>query len=695
MNLYSIPPLIVSLIILLWGIFVWSKNKNSEVHKSFLFLSISSSWWQFFWFILFNIKDENLGYIISKIGYSGIIFIPITYFHFVTSFLKKKLTTLILTQYIIGFVLVVLLWFTQYFVKGCYKYFFGFYPKVGIIHSFHLLQLFLIAAVGYYFLLKSLIEEKKDSARYHHIKYILLAAIIYILAATDYLVNYGIEFYPLGLLPETITFLLFGFAIIKYHLMDINIVIKKSTLFAWRVLLPILLFALFVSIGQQVFIKYLPMWLWRVCVVGCGIFLLYYLYNKTIQILKLKDEELEKEKYTYREKLRTYVEDITRAESFEEAATYIVRKVSLIGRIDFCAIARLKQVFEEDKQKNYYEIVKIANRTKRDLRHLKGLKISEEFPLVQHLKQTKKYVEKGYLKFFLETKGYDKWYYLSIIKDMDVLNAEVVFPAFLNQQLYGFLILGNKLDGSPYYKPDLELFEMLTAQAASFIAEVVEREEKIRLFLASWQTSLKALDAKDHYTYGHTQRVKEYCRMLAKHERVISEVSRVKEGLWGLEVAAELHDIGKLGIPDNILNKPTKLSQEEYEKIKSHPIEGKKILEPLKNWLKENIISGVVQHHENYDGSGYPFGLRGKEIHIYARIIRIADSVDAMLSKHLYRESLSEKQVVDELLKYKGIYYDPHLVDAFLEVYQQEFSKEYIRENSVIRVNLLPQSISS
>jgi HD-GYP domain-containing protein (c-di-GMP phosphodiesterase class II) len=695
MNLYSIPPLIVSLIILLWGIFVWSKNKNSEVHKSFLFLSISSSWWQFSWFILFNIKDENLGYIISKIGYSGIIFIPITYFHFVTSFLKKKLTTLILTQYIIGFVLVALLWFTPYFVKGCYKYFFGFYPKVGIIHSFHLLQLFLIAAVGYYFLLKSLIEEKKDSVRYHHIKYILLAAIIYILAATDYVVNYGIEFYPLGLLPETITFLLFGYAIIKYHLMDINIVIKKSTLFAWRVLFPVLLFVLFISFGQPVFIKYLPLWLWWLTVAIFGCIMAYYLYNKTIQILKLKDEELEKEKYTYREKLRTYVKDITRAESFEEAATYIVRKVSLIGRIAFCAIARLKQVFEEDKQKNYYEIVKVANRTKRDLRHLKGLKISEEFPLVQYLKQTKKYVEKGYLKFFLETKGYDKWYYLSIIKDMDVLNAEVVFPAFLNQQLYGFLILGNKLDGSPYYKPDLELFEMLTAQAASFIAEVVEREEKIRLFLASWQTSLKALDAKDHYTYGHTQRVKEYCRMLAKHQRVISEVSRMKEGLWGLEVAAELHDIGKLGIPDNILNKPTKLSQEEYEKIKSHPIEGKKILEPLKNWLKENIISGVVQHHENYNGSGYPFGLRGKEIHIYARIIRIVDSVDAMLSKHLYREPLSEKQVVDELLKYKGIYYDPHLVDAFLEVYQQEFSKEYIRENSVIRVNLLQQSISS
>jgi len=288
---------------------------------------------------------------------------------------------------------------------------------------------------------------------------------------------------------------------------------------------------------------------------------------------------------------------------------------------------------------------------------------------VQHLKQTKKYVEKGYLKFLLETKGYDKWYYLSVIKDMDVLNAEVVFPAFLNQQLYGFLILGNKLDGSPYYKPDLELFEMLTGHAASFIAEVVEREEKIRLFLASWQTSLKALDAKDHYTYGHTQRVKEYCRMLAKHEKVISEINRVKEGLWGLEVAAELHDIGKLGIPDNILNKPTKLSQEEYEKIKSHPIEGKKILEPLKNWLKENIISGVVQHHENYDGSGYPSGLRGKEIHIYARIIRIADSVDAIATKRPYRDPLTKQYIIEELLRYKGIYYDPHLVDAFLEVY--------------------------
>jgi HD-GYP domain-containing protein (c-di-GMP phosphodiesterase class II) len=641
---------------------------------------------------MYSSKNANTALIFARIGFLGIAFIPILSYHFISVFLNHKNQKFLLFIYIMT-ILLLPLSFTNYIYNGVKMRFFGYYPTAGVIYPIFLVSFIILFLKGILLLYKYYKKEKRNE----QIKYVMLGFFIGMCGVVDYLAKFKpfYNIYPLGYICTIGFYSIISYAIIKYHLMDINIVIKKSTLFAWRVLFPVLLFVLFISFGQPVFIKYLPLWLWWLTVAIFGCIMAYYLYNKTIQILKLKDEELEKEKYTYREKLRTYVKDITRAESFEEAATYIVRKVSLIGRIAFCAIARLKQVFEEDKQKNYYEIVKVANRTKRDLRHLKGLKISEEFPLVQYLKQTKKYVEKGYLKFFLETKGYDKWYYLSIIKDMDVLNAEVVFPAFLNQQLYGFLILGNKLDGSPYYKPDLELFEMLTAQAASFIAEVVEREEKIRLFLASWQTSLKALDAKDHYTYGHTQRVKEYCRMLAKHQRVISEVSRMKEGLWGLEVAAELHDIGKLGIPDNILNKPTKLSQEEYEKIKSHPIEGKKILEPLKNWLKENIISGVVQHHENYNGSGYPFGLRGKEIHIYARIIRIVDSVDAMLSKHLYREPLSEKQVVDELLKYKGIYYDPHLVDAFLEIYQQEFSKEYIRENSVIRVNLLPQSISS
>jgi len=538
---------------------------------------------------------------------------------------------------------------------------------------------------------------KANSIKKLQIKYFLLSTAVLATGGVFYfLLVFRAIFLPIDNLFTISSTGLFVYTCIKYHLMDINIVIKKSTLFAYKVLFPAFLFVFFVSFGQPVFVRYLPSWMWWLAVVLGSGFMIYHIYTKTQYILKLKDEELEKEKYSYREKLKSYTKDITRARSFEEAATYIVRKISSTGRIDFCAIARLKQAFEEDKQKNYYEITKIANRTNKDLRHLKNLKIPEEFPLVQYIKQTKSYVEKGYLKFLLESKGYDKWYYLSIIKDMDVLNAEVVFPAFLNQQLYGLLLLGNKIDKTPYYKADLELFEMLTAQAASFIAEVVEREEKIRLFLASWQTSLKALDAKDHYTYGHTQRVKEYCKMLAKHEKVIAEISKIKEGLWGLEVAAELHDIGKLSVPDNVLNKPAKLTEEEFEKIRSHPIEGKKILEPLKSWLKENIISGVVQHHENYDGSGYPFGLKSKEIHIYARIIRIADSVDAMATKRPYREALDKQYVIDELLKYKGIYYDPHLTDAFLEVYTKEVEKFEFKttkeESSFINLIAFPES---
>jgi HD-GYP domain-containing protein (c-di-GMP phosphodiesterase class II) len=644
---------------------------------------------------MYSSKNANTALIFARIGFLGIAFIPILSYHFISVFLNHKNQKFLFFIYIVT-ILLLPLSFTNYIYNGVKMRFFGYYPTAGVIYPIFLASFIILFLKGILLFYKYYKKEKRNE----QIKYVMLGFFIGMCGVVDYLAKFKpfYNIYPLGYICAIGFYSIISYAIIKYHLMDINIVIKKSTLFAWRVLFPVLLFVLFISFGQPVFIKYLPLWLWWLTVAIFGCIMAYYLHNKTIQILKLKDEELEKEKYTYREKLRAYTQDITRSKSFEEAATYIVRKVSLIGRIDFCAIARLKQVFEEDKQKNYYEIVKVANRTKRDLRHLKGLKIPEEFPLVQHLKQTKSYVEKGYLKFLLETKGYDKWYYLSIIKDMDVLNAEVVFPAFLNQQLYGFLILGNKLDGSPYYKPDLELFEMLTAQAASFIAEVVEREEKIRLFLASWQTSLKALDAKDHYTYGHTQRIKEYCRMLAKHERVISEISRVKEGLWGLEVAAELHDIGKLGIPDNILNKPTKLSKEEYEKIKSHPIEGKKILEPLKSWLKENIISGVVQHHENYNGSGYPFGLRGKEIHIYARIIRIADSVDAMSTKRPYRDPLTKQYIIEELLRYKGIYYDPHLTDAFLEVYTEEAEKLEFeteeKESSFIKLITFPQKIA-
>ncbi len=666
MNFYSILPLLTSLIVIFCGIFVLSQNKNSLNTKLFFLFSLTGFWWQFSWFILFNLKDENLGYLVAKIGYSGIIFIPITYLHFVTSIIKFRNKLIIILSYIFAFLLLLSIWTTKYFVSGLYSYFWGFYPKVGILHLLHILQTSICALIVIY-LLKKESKIEKNSLKYNQIKYLLLAAISYCFCATDYIVNYGIEFYPFGFIFEILSYIVFGYATIKYRLMDISIAIKKTSMLALSIGLPVGIYFLIINLLQPRLIKILGNY-WWVSISFSSFLVAFFIYKRIRYILKLKDEELEKEKYHYRSTLRKYAEDITKGKTFDEVATYIVRRITSIGKINFCALARLKQEIQNEKTKNYYEIVKVADRTAKHLRYLEKTRIEEEIPIIQHMKNTKNYVEKEYLKYLINTgKNINKWYYIQVIKDLETFHSELAIPAFNENDLYGFLFLGNKLNNSYYTKEDIELFKVLAMQTTKSIIEVIQREEKIRLILASCSATLAALDGKDHYTRGHTERVKEYCKSLAKNKEISNELNRIKEGVWGLELAAELHDIGKISIPDNILNKPENLTYEEYEKIRNHPKEAIKILEPLKIWLKENIINGIIQHHENYDGSGYPFGLKAKEIHIYARIIRVADAVDAMLTERPYRKPLSYDQIKEELLKYRGTWFDTTITDVFLK----------------------------
>lgn len=164
---------------------------------------------------------------------------------------------------------------------------------------------------------------------------------------------------------------------------------------------------------------------------------------------------------------------------------------------------------------------------------------------------------------------------------------------------------------------------------------------------------VSALDAKDPYTAGHSQRVSDMALTLsALLELPQAEVERI-------HIAAHLHDIGKIGVPDAVLNKPDRLSGEEWEAMKKHPGIGAEILSKSRhlNELKEIVL----YHHERYDGKGYPDGLKGKEIPVGARIIAICDSIDAMTSDRGYRGAYSLDHCYEEIKKNLGLMYDPDI----------------------------------
>ncbi len=178
----------------------------------------------------------------------------------------------------------------------------------------------------------------------------------------------------------------------------------------------------------------------------------------------------------------------------------------------------------------------------------------------------------------------------------------------------------------------------------------------------SLETFARAIDAKDQDTNGHSFRVAEYSREIARRMDMREEE---QEQIYYM---AMLHDIGKIGIPDSILKKPGKLTDEEMEIIRNHPSIGGDILKDFT--AIEGISEGARYHHERYDGKGYNEGLKGEEIPLFARIICIADCYDTMSSKRVYKENQDEKYILNEFKECSGEQFDPHIVPYMVEMIQ-------------------------
>ena len=195
-----------------------------------------------------------------------------------------------------------------------------------------------------------------------------------------------------------------------------------------------------------------------------------------------------------------------------------------------------------------------------------------------------------------------------------------------------------------------------------------EANEKLEeAYMSTIETLRYTVEAKDTYTKGHSDRVSQYSVLIGKH------LGLSDKELHDLELGGLFHDIGKIGIPDGILRKESKLTDDEYSEIKNHPSIGVHILSSAT--IFKDIIPIVKHHHEKYDGNGYPGKLKGEEIPYLARIAAIADTFDAMTSKRSYRDSLPLETVIDEFKRCKGTQFDPKLDDVFLDILENHYDE--------------------
>lgn len=253
------------------------------------------------------------------------------------------------------------------------------------------------------------------------------------------------------------------------------------------------------------------------------------------------------------------------------------------------------------------------------------------------------------------------------------IESLLAIPLVSKSKTKGVLLLGN-VQGGRFVRDDAFVIEKIASQMAVALDNAGLFEDMRNLFISTVTSLANAIDAKSPWTKGHSERVMSLSADLAKEMGLDEEIiERVRLG--GL-----LHDIGKIGIIEELLEKPTKLSEDEFPPMRLHPEKGVAILTPI--YQLRDVLPGILYHHERYDGSGYPKGLKGDAIPLEAKIIGVADSFDAMVSERPYKKGHSTSQALSELRQKSGSQFDPEVVTHFCNYMKKKASQGPISTSS-------------
>lgn len=251
----------------------------------------------------------------------------------------------------------------------------------------------------------------------------------------------------------------------------------------------------------------------------------------------------------------------------------------------------------------------------------------------------------------------------------------VIHPVASDGRVIGLLIAGEKQGSDPSVSNvDIKLIGAVATHMGIFLENAALYDDLNAMFLGTLEALTASIDAKDRYTCGHSQRVALLTQQLAR------EVGLGDQIVKRMHIAGLVHDVGKIGVPERVLLKPGKLTDEEFGWIRKHPEMGYRILRDIPQ-LKD-LLPGVLYHHERWDGRGYPKGLRGEDIPYVARLIGLADSFDAMSSTRTYRSAMAREQVLEEIIRCAGSQFDPELAPIFVRLDFSEYDRLVIEHKA-------------
>jgi putative nucleotidyltransferase with HDIG domain len=517
-----------------------------------------------------------------------------------------------------------------------------------------------VAGPGYFLMLFSLVELVRESLATTHeternrLRYLVVGLSIIVLAS---LVNFTeLGKYPIDIAANGVTAIIIAYAILRHQLLDIRVVLRIGLLYS--IMTTVLGTFYYLVISLLINLSYYVL---EGDVYSSGdIFLI------SVAVALMTGVVLT----PVRNQAQTWIDRIFYREKYNAGLMLQRLSETTASLLDLTKITNL--ILDEVVQtlhikhgaiyiKLYqYDDYRVMAQYGDNHNSYPGF--MEDHPIVQWLSKTNQVLTKDNLEInptFKSMWGLER-------EDLEEFGAELFIPLNVKGKLVGFLTVGPKLSSQSYSQDDKLILSTLANQTAVAVENALLYEELEDTFEQTVISLANAIDIRDTYTSDHSQHIAELAADTAKLLKCTAK--EINDVYWG----GLLHDIGKIGIPDDILNKPSGLSESDWVIIYQHTIIGAKIISPIKKLAQ---VAPIIEYsHENYDGSGYPHGAKSDEIPIGARVIRVVDSFSAMIDERPYKQARTAAEAIDEIKNNSGKIFDPQVVDAFLKVVELDGS---------------------
>ncbi len=670
---------VTALISLSLGLFVYVKNQQGEINRAWLWLSLTTALWSLGTGLMVTSSSIQWAFGWARIAQAAFSFIPAFFLQFNLALLNGSGRYEGLHHWILRFAGVfAVLGVTPLVINDLQTEIpFSFYPVAGPFYGVFAIWFLGSFLVSLWILLRA--YQTQVGTKRNQLKYLILASVIGLGSfLTMFPLAFRISIPPVGQ-GLLIFYALVSYTIIRWRLMDISIVVKNTLIYASLYSILVGFFVVIVVfLGQWLF--YGPQALDKrvlwMCLVALSI-VTGLVRPLDSWLTHLTDRILFQKKFEWQKTLKEASKGMTKVTSIDRLLKLMAHFIGMRVRVSQVGILH--------RSSDYFTLKVSRGRDKRP----QGLTLSQDNPLVSWLEEKKEVLTAEEVQHWLRS---EKLFpHRTVLKrtlgeiedEMEHLGAQVCIPSFSKSQMLGILILGEKLSGDPYSREDLDILSTLANEGAialenaNLYEQLFERMHQIEdlyqrehsLFIHTAIALAAAVDARDPYTHGHTERCTHYAMRLLDEMTALPEMTQIPRFREMLKIAALLHDIGKIGVPDEILRKKGKLTPKECKKMQEHPLVGAIILQPIKGM--EAVAKTVKAHQERYDGKGYPDALRGTEIPLMARIIAVADTFDAMTTDRPYRKRFPESVAVKEIETCSGTQFDPVVVEAFLRAYQK------------------------